>query len=161
MLPSSQDSPLPPPAKRKSDIHPQSSQDSPLPPPPKRKNGIHPKSKTGSQSETLWPEFHNKGQTFSTTFEGGKWKCPLCRVCTPRIQQHLATHQALLQDWDEAVDYCKKITALKVKESKRKADEKRAVDPKRKESKRRSDKALAVHPKRKDCLLYTSDAADE
>ena len=95
----------------------QSPQDSPLPPPAKSRNFIHPEFSTINKSETLWPEFCNRGQTFSTTFDASrKWKCPLCSKCTPRIQQHLATHKALIEDWDKAVDYCKKIAALKIRE---------------------------------------------
>ena len=163
MFPSSQDSPLPPPAKKKSDIHPESStsQDSPIPPPPKRTSDIHPEYSTSSKSETLWPDFYNKGQTFSTTFEGGKWKCPICGKCTPRIQQHLATHKALLEDWDKSADYCRKIAALKIKESKRKADEKRAGDPNRKESLRKADEKRAGDPKRKEALRKAGKKADQ
>ena len=127
-------------------LHP--SQDSPLPPPAKKK--------TSSQSEILWPEFHNRGQTFPTTFEAGKWRCPLCHKSTPRIRQHLSTHKALIDDWTFTENYCNEITVLKRKEVTRKSDQKRADDSKRKETLRKAgkkaDQKRADEPSRKETL---------
>ena len=157
-----------------------SPQDSPLPPPAKRKSSIHPESPTNKQSEILWPEFHIEGQTFPTTFEAGAWKCPLCSKCTPRIKQHLASaiHKAHVGNWAVIEDYCNKIAVLRRKETKRKtdkkladnpkrkeslrkADEKRADDPKRKESLRKADEQRADDPKRKESLRKAGKKADE
>ena len=79
--------------------------------------------------ETVWPAFHNNGGSFPTEFEEGVWKCPLCSQCTPRIQQHLARHKDLIEDWAAAEVYCKEVAVVK----RRDADRKRAEDPRRKE----------------------------
>ena len=123
-----------------------SPQDSPLPPPAKRKSSIHPESSTNNQSEIFWPDFHIRGQTFPTTFEAGKWKCPLCSHCTPRIRQHLVAHEELSENLAVIEDYCDKIAVLRRKEIIRKANEKRADNPQHKESKRKADEKRAANP---------------
>ena len=42
------------------------------------------------KSKTEWPEFHNNGVSYTTEFESNTWKCPLCSWVTGRIKQHLA-----------------------------------------------------------------------
>ena len=102
--------------------------------------------------ETSWPTFHNKGSTFPTEFDGGRWKCPLCHKNTPKMRQHLATHKDIIDDWSAAEIYCKEVALLKERER----DKKRAKDPMRKDvmskaSKKREQKR-AEDPKRKEVL---------
>ena len=96
--------------------------------------------------ETVWPPFHNKGSTFPTEFDGGRWKCPLCHKNTPKMRQHLATHKDIIDDWSAAEIYCKEVALLKERER----DRRRAEDPMRKEVKRKADKKRSENPKRKE-----------
>ena len=85
----------------------------------------------------VWPMFHNNGKNYPTQFEAGRWKCPICSDSALRIQQHLAKHLDLIQDWAGVQKYCKEIVVVKLKEKDRKQELKRANDPRRRESKGR------------------------
>ena len=106
---------------------------------------------------TDWPQFHNKGVSYSTEFdEYNTWKCPLCNHVTGRIRQHLLKHKDVLDDWDAIEQYCREMAQLKRREVVRKADAKRAGKPERKEFKRKVmrkvDAKRADKPERKEVL---------
>ena len=125
------------------------SQDPSLPPPAKTR-----------RVDLEWPAFHNSGITYPTEFVAGSWKCPLCCHTTPRIQHHLSSHKDIIENWESAEIFCKEMTTLKRKETKRKADRKRepvrSKDPKRKEVLRKADSKRepqrAEKPERKEVL---------
>ena len=66
------------------------------------------------------------------------------------------SHKGLIKDLESAEQFCKEMAAAKRKETKLKADKKRAKDPKRKEVLRKADKKReperAKDPKRKEVL---------
>ena len=113
------------------------------------------------EGDIVWPEFHNHGKTYPTEFEGGSWKCPLCSYCTPRIQQHLANHKDLIQDWSLAEKYCKEVAILKRRELERK----RAKGSKRRETLRKADHKRepkrADDPQRRETLRKAGKNADQ
>ena len=116
----------------------------------------------------MWPIFHNNGVAFPTQFDAdsGNWKCPFCDYSTPRIRQHLEKkHKDKdITNWESADNFCKEMVIAKRKETKRRADEKRAYDPKRKQVLRKADQKReperAVDPKRKVVLRKAGKVAD-
>ena len=135
------------------------SQESPLPPSSSAKKRT---------AEIVWPIFHNNGVAFPTQFDAdsGNWKCPFCDYSTPRIRQHLEKkHKDKdITNWESADNFCKEMVIAKRKETKRRADEKRAYDPKRKQVLRKADQKReperAVDPKRKVVLRKAGKVAD-
>ena len=113
------------------------------------------------EKSIVWPPFLYRGRTHPTEFEAGSWKCPICSKVTPKIRQHLTSHEDLTTDeMDDAETYCTEMAKLKRIESKRKADVKRANDPKRKETLRKADVKRADDPKRREALRKDGKRAD-
>ena len=117
----------------------------------------------------MWPVFHNNGAAFPAQFDAcsGHWKCPLCDDSTPRIRQHLEKKhkEKDITNWETADNFCKEMAIAKRKETKRKADEKRANDLKRKEVLRKAGKVAdgkrAEDPKRKEVLRRADEKRAE
>ena len=104
-----------------------------------------------------------QGKSFKTEFtDQGKWRCPICESKAKQIKHHLKTqHQDHIEDWEEVENYCKEIAELKRRETKRKADAKRANKPERKEVLKKADAKRAGKPERKEAqskLMKKKDA---
>ena len=114
-----------------------------------------PPAKMKRLESVKWPAFHNKGIEYPTEVVDGRWKCPMCSHCTPRIRQHLATHKSIIGDWTGAEIYCEEVALLRRREADRERDKKRAGDPKRKEVLKKADKKRepkrAEEPRGKRC----------